>query len=609
MGSIAGIGYRAPRILGEAEHAHREVVRGMLSRMRHRGAAEGQCFSGPWCIFGGSEAAVEFSLGENRDIGLLFDGEIFNQKELRTTLRERGYSLPLEKKEDLVAGLYTLFGEDFLSEINGTFALAVWDGEKKRLLLARDKIGAVPLFYTETEGGVVFASEIKGVLAHPRVRAKVDLESLRQVLGIGPAKIPGSGVFQGIYEVKPGAYCVLGEKGLTERRYWDIPAMEIKDTYGEAVEKVRYLLTDAVRRQTDTSLSLCSLLSGGIDSSIVTALSQEIKKGKGECLDTYSFAFKGAEEHFVPNAFQGSLDTPFVAMMAKELGTRHTYLECEEHSLVSLLGEAMEARDLPGMADVDASLLYFSKQISPHHGLAMTGECADEVFGGYPWFYREDLLLADSFPWAKNLTPRLCFLQDSLKDKLALPEYIQSVYQKALADVPHTENETPTEHRRREVGYLSLRWFMCTLLDRMDRMGHAAGLSARVPFADYRLIEYVYNLPWEMKRKDGMEKSLLREAMGEYLPKAVRERKKSPYPKTYHPLYEETVKKELTKMLSGTASPLHYIVDKNKLTDTLTSPEGYGSPWYGQLMALPQLWAYYLQIGVWLEAYQVEICF
>ena len=237
----------------------------------------------------------------------------------------------------------------------------------------------------------------------------------------------------------------------------------------------------------------------------------------------------------------------------------------------------------------------------------MTGECADEVFGGYPWFYREDLLLADSFPWAKNLTPRTGFLRDEIKEKLSLPEYVDSVYRDALSEVPKLEGETPLEARRREVGYLSLRWFMCTLLDRMDRMGNRAGLSARVPFADCRLIEYVYNLPWEMKRKDGVEKSLLREAMGEYLPKAVRERKKSPYPKTYHPLYEEMVKKELTKMLSDTASPLHYIVDKNKLTDTLTAPEGYGSPWYGQLMALPQLWAYYLQIGMWLEKYKIEI--
>ena len=609
MGSIAGIGYRTPKILGEEEHRHAKTVGEMLLRLRHRGEPSGKRVVNPWCALGGSQDGtpqwIEFG---GSPLAIVFDGDIFNQKEIKKILKGEGYHVKDGTKEELVAGLYRVFGDSFLTHVNGTFALVLWDGLRKRLILSRDRIGAVPLFYAECGEGVVFASEIKGLFAHPKVKAKVDIDGLRQIFGIGPGRISGSGVFHGIYEVKPAECVVLEEAGLSAFSYWKIPAERISDSYGEAVEKVRFFLSDAILRQTETDLPICSLLSGGIDSSIVTAMTQEIKESKGQTLATYSFAFEGAEEHFTPNAFQGSLDTPYVGMMADALKTKHTYLVCEEAALLPLLDDAMQARDLPGMADVDASLLYFLKQIAPHHRMAMTGECADEVFGGYPWFYREDLLLVKGFPWTKDLTPRLRYLHDSMAKQLELPAYVDGVYQNALREVPYLEGETPIETRRREVGYLSLRWFMRTLLDRMDRMGMRAGVGARVPFADYRLMEYVFNLPWEMKRREGVEKSLLREAMGYLLPTPVRERKKSPYPKTYKPAYEEAVRRELLSVLSDPNAPLSQFVDRKKVEETVTSPDTYGSPWYGQLMALPQLWAYYLQINRWLAIYAPEIC-
>ncbi len=366
-------------------------------------------------------------------------------------------------------------------------------------------------------------------------------------------------------------------------------------------------MTDAIKLQMLSDVPICTFLSGGVDSSLVTSVcSRELQK-QGKQLDTYSFDFKDNDVNFQANAFQPSQDRPWVDKMVEYAGTNHHYLECCNTDLYRYLFTAVDARDLPCMADVEASMLYFCEKVSHHNKVTLTGECADEIFGGYPWFHKKACFDADCFPWSMDFAPRTMLLKNEINALLPLEEYARDAYHRTISETPLLEEESPEEKRRREISYLNLKWFMQTLLDRMDRTSMHVGLEARVPLADHRIVEYVWNVPWEMKCKNGVVKGLLREAAKDYLPNEVLYRRKSPYPKTYDPAYEALLRKELLNVLRDGSSPLCELIDLKKTEALLQSPSDYGRPFYGQLMAGPQLLAYLLQINYWLEKYQVRI--
>ena len=357
-----------------------------------------------------------------------------------------------------------------------------------------------------------------------------------------------------------------------------------------------------------SDVPICTFLSGGVDSSLVTAVcSKELQK-QGKVLDTYSFDFKDNDINFKANAFQPSQDRPYVDKMVNFSGTRHHYLECCNQDLYEYLFESVDARDLPCMADVEASMLYFCQKVATNHKVTLTGECADEIFGGYPWFHKKECFEADCFPWSMDFSPRTMLLKESVLERLPLEEYARAAYHKTIAETPVLSGENAEEKRRREISYLNLKWFMQTLLDRMDRTSMHVGLEARVPFADHRIVEYLWNVPWNMKCKDGEVKGLLRAAAKGYLPDDVLYRRKSPYPKTYDPAYENLLRQKLLEVLSDSQAPLRELIDSQKVNAFLQCPTDYGRPFYGQLMAGPQLLAYLLQINYWLETYHIAIC-
>ena len=312
--------------------------------------------------------------------------------------------------------------------------------------------------------------------------------------------------------------------------------------------------------------------------------------------------------HFKASAFQPDADAPWVKKAVRALGTRHRVLRCDIPSLLQLLPEAVEAKDLPGMADVDSSLLYFCRKVAERHTVALSGECADEVFGGYPWFERSELLEADTFPWCPDLEFRRAVVKPELWESLQVEDYVQARYQQSLAEMPALPGEALWERRRREVGWLSLNWFMSTLLDRKDRMSMAAGLEVRVPFCDHHLVEYVWNIPWAMKAMNGQRKQVLRDAAEGLLPEELLRRPKSPYPKTHDPLYEQLVRARLLTILDDRDAPIHSLVDETALRAGLLSDAGdYGKPWFGQLMAGPQMLAYLIQINEWMSRYHLTV--
>ena len=352
---------------------------------------------------------------------------------------------------------------------------------------------------------------------------------------------------------------------------------------------------------------MCSFLSGGVDSCIVTALASNYLNKNNCILNTFSFDFTGNDKYFKSNSFQPEQDRPYVDKMLKAYNVNHTYLFCDQRELADELYTSVDAKDLPGMADVDASLLYFCRQVKEHNKVTLTGECADEIFGGYPWFHREEFFNADTFPWSINMETRESVLKSELRDELKLKKYVKKAYKKTISDVPVLEGENDEEKRRREISYLNIKWFMTTLLDRMDRASMYSGLEARVPFADHRIIEYIFNMPWEYKCHNGVVKWLLRDSAQGILPDELLYRRKSPYPKTYNPEYEEILKHRLREVLSDSSSPLNQLVDKVKVMRLITAPSDYGKPWFGQLMAAPQMMAYLLQINYWMSKYKLSI--
>ncbi len=539
------------------------------------------------------------------DYGIVYNGEIYNTDELMPQLKQRGYSFETASDTEVILYAYIEYGLDFVSKLNGIFAFAIWDGRENRLLLYRDRVGVKPLFYTIKNGLLVFGSEIKALFCHPQIKPQADMDSFREIFGLGPARTAGCGVFKGINEIKPGHLAIFSREGFREHTYWSLKAVPHTDGYRETVDKVSYLVRDAITRQMVSDVPVCSFLSGGIDSSIVTAVASNFLQAQSTMLNTFSFDFAGNDRYFQANKFQPSRDRPYVDKVLNVYPLHHTYLECDETKLVDMLPAALYAKDLPGMTDVDASLMYFCSLVKKHNKVALTGECADEIFGGYPWFYREELLNTEGFPWSRDLSARTVLLRDELVAALDLEGYVRQRYEESLQMVPYLGGESPEEGPRRKITYLNIRWFMQTLLDRMDRASMACGLEARVPFADHRIVEYLYNVPWSMKYQKGMEKALLREACSNLLPEELLFRKKSPYPKTYNPEYENLLARRLQQVLKDRDAPVNSFVDRRKAEAFLAAPKDYGKPWFGQLMAGPQMIAYLLQINDWMKRYNV----
>ncbi len=592
------------------------VLHQMNQLQKHRGPDDEGIFINKHCCLAHVRLSIlDLSSGQqpmtsrigDHTATIVFNGEIYNMPDLRLQLQADGASFQTASDTEVILLGYLYHGIDYIKELNGIFSFCIWDETLERLFLCRDRLGVKPLFYTLRDDTLLFSSELKGILSFPGVEAVVDRYGLCEILGLGPAKTYGKGVFQNIDELLPGYYLEFHQGNMHTECYWKLESRPHEDTWEQTVEKTRYLVTDAIKLQMLSDVPICTFLSGGVDSSLVTAVCSDELRKQGKQLDTYSFDFKDNDVNFQANSFQPSQDRPWVDKMVAHAGTMHHYLECNNSDLFQYLFTAVDARDLPCMADVEASMLYFCEKVARHNKVTLTGECADEIFGGYPWFHKKECFDADCFPWSMDFAPRTMLLKDEINVLLPLEEYARAAYHQTIAETPTLAGEAPEERRRREISYLNLKWFMQTLLDRMDRTSMHVGLEARVPLADHRIVEYVWNVPWEMKCKDGVVKGLLREASKDYLPDEVLYRKKSPYPKTYDPAYETLLRTELLKILRDSSSPLCELIDLKKTEQLLQSPSDYGRPFYGQLMAGPQLLAYLLQVNYWLQKYNVRI--
>ena len=540
---------------------------------------------------------------------ICYNGELYNTEDIRKELLIKGYSFQGHSDTEVLLTSYIEWGEDCLEYLNGIFAFAVWDEKRNSLFIGRDRLGVKPLFYAEVGTSFIFGSELKALLANPNVKTELDREGLAEVFALGPSHTPGSGIFKGIKELRPGHALKFTQDGLKVWRYWNVKSEEHKDTFDETVEKVRFLFKDAVTRQLVSDVPLSTFLSGGVDSSAITAIAsmEYAKTGKGP-LHTYSIDYEGNDKFFKANEFQPNSDGVYIQKMTDTFGTIHHNCVITQETLAAFLHEAVTVRDVPGMADVDSSLLWFCREIKKDFVVSLSGECADEIFGGYPWFRREADLQREGFPWMRSIEERLKLLKNAWSNKLQLKDYMMDKYNQTIAETPKLAGENKEDAKRRELFYLNQLWFMTTLLERKDRMSMGASLEVRVPFADHRLVEYVWNVPWEMKNYMGREKGLLRKALEGILPDEVLYRKKSPYPKTHNPIYTKTVTDMLKTALTDKSSALYEFFDKERLAEIIqTEGSAFKEPWFGQLMTGPQLLAHLVQIHYWFKDYNINV--
>ncbi len=543
----------------------------------------------------------------NNEYVLVYNGELYNTEDIRKELLLKGFTFDSYSDTEVILTSYIAWGFDCIKKFNGIFAFAIFDKNKDTIFLGRDPFGVKPLFYYIKDNTFIFASEIKSLLKHPYIEPILDENSLTKLFALGPAVPLGSGILKNIQEIPPANCIIFTKSSLKLYEYWKITPKEITEDIPTIIEHTRDLLIDSIKRQLVGDVPLCTFLSGGLDSSAITAIAANEYKKKNKTLTSYSIDYEDNDKYFKASFYQPTSDQYWALKMAKFLNTNHITITLNHSDLVSALKDATLARDLPGMADVDSSLYLFCKEIKKDFVVALSGECADEIFGGYPWFTNPDLRWSNTFPWSRFINDRISILNDDLKN-LKISEYANEEYLKTLKEVPHLDNESKEDFREKELSYLNLKWFMVTLLNRKDRMSMANSLEVRVPFADYRLVEYAFNLPSNIKLLYGREKGLLRKALEGILPDDIVYRKKSPYPKTHNPIYTELVCNIMSNILSDNTSPILSLIDKRKVTEIVTTKgSSYQTPWYGQLMTGPQLIAYLIQVNIWLKEYNIKI--
>lgn len=540
---------------------------------------------------------------------LVYNGELYNTEDLRRELLYRGYTFQSHSDTEVLLTSFMEWGADCLERLNGIFAFAMWCEPQGQLFIARDRLGVKPLFYTEINGSLLFGSEIKALLANPQVEPVIDQAGLAEIFVLGPSRTPGHGVFRGVQELKPGHYLVHDRNGTRTHKYWSLRSWRHEDDFTATVTKVRELVVDSIERQLVSDVPLGTLLSGGLDSSVITAVAALAYQRDGiGPLHTYSIDYVDNDLYFKAHEFQPNADTPWIKRVVEHFGTEHHSIVVDTPELVDALRNVVYARDLPGQVDVDSSLYLFAKEIKKETTVVLSGECADELLGGYPWFHKEELLTAEGFPWLRKTRERARLLNPDVVSHRTLERYVAERYQDTLDEVPRLPGEDITDARRRDLFYLNIRWFMSQLLDRKDRMTMAASLEGRVPYTDHRFVEYVWNIPWEMKMWNGREKGILRTAMEGILPDDVLYRRKSPYPKTHNPAYTNAVREWLLDILSDPDSPLLQLIDVEAVQKLAhKNADTTNLPWYGQLMSVPQLYAYLAQVDFWMKEYKVRI--
>jgi len=542
-------------------------------------------------------------------VAMVYSGEAYNFKELRQQLEAHGHRFRTSSDTEVVLRGYLEWGDNVAEHLNGMYALAIWDERDDRLVLIRDRMGIKPLYYYPTSDGVLFGSEPKAILANGLARPEVDAAGLRRMLA--PIGVTGGSPWKGIAEIEPGTVLTVRRSGVSTRTYWKLPAMPHQDDKDTTVDTVKAMLTDAVNRQLVADVPLGVLLSGGLDSSSITALAASHLKKQDDQVHTFSVDFADLSQNFTPNEMLHGLDTPYAADVAALVRSEHRTVTLDPMRLddPELRRAVVAARDMPGLGELDSSLYLLFAAIRQRATVALSGESADELFGGYFWFHDDASLAADTFPWL-TVSPDLGLgryyslgrspVRAEILRRADLSALVAEHYVEALASVEYLDDESSQDRLMRRMSHLCLTHYVREWLDRKDRMSMAVGLEVRVPFCDHRLVEYVYNVPWSLKRFDGREKSILRQAMKDQLPSSVVERPKSGYPSSHDPLYTAALQQRAKEVLAGDDA-VFALIDRGWLEDA-TRLDPANAP---KMLSQDINWV--LDLSDWFELYRPTV--
>ncbi|HZX08261.1 asparagine synthase (glutamine-hydrolyzing) [Kribbella sp.] len=555
-----------------------ETIAAMTATMACRGPDESGVWTTPQIALGHRRLAVIDVPGGKQPmrvetpagtVALVFAGEIYNFVELRRQLEQHGERFRTDSDTEVLLRGYLCWGDDVVTRMNGMFAAAIWDESRRRLVLVRDRLGVKPLYYFPMPDGVIFGSEPKAVLANPCVEPAVDADGLRELVEL--TQRPGWSLWKGMRSVAPGSLVTVDESGIRTAQYWRLRASPHTDGRQSTVNRVKELFSDSVRRQLVSDVPRCVLLSGGLDSSAITGVAAGRLRGFGEQLRTFSVDMVSGTHGFVADRLRTTPDTPYALEMASHVGSRHEIVQVNADELADpeVRRATVTARDGPAFGQLDASLYLLFKAVRSESTVALSGESADELFGGYEWFHSPGIATAGTFPWLAashaGRTTRAPVFSPDLVRALDVPAYVADQYATAVAEVEHLDGESEDRRRMRVVCHLALRRFLPMWLERKDRMSMAVGLEVRVPFCDHRLVEYVYNVPWALKTFDHREKSLLRHAVADVLPRSVATRVKSAYPWTHDPAYESMIRAQAQELAHDRSAEVFSVVSRDWL--------------------------------------------
>ena len=585
------------------------MLNSMLDSLKSRGDKNKEIktyLNNEVCVLGEEGSFYKYKFNQYEYV-ISLDGFIFNKEELKEELKENGFDFNTSLDSEVIIKLFIAYGERMFEKLNGVYSFVLFDGKNKCIYLVKDAFGIKPLYYTKVNDMFLVSSEIKGILGSKIIKPVLDKRGLEEFISLSPDHINGNTLYKNIYELKNASFLKISKIDgssfgfdIKEHTYWKIREYEHTNSLDETAKKVRDLIDESIYNNVSLNKNVGAMLSGGLDSSIlVWIVSKMYKDVNKENFRTFSVKYKDNNKHFVKNDFEQSEDDKYIKLMVDKLSLNHTEIEIDTPELFESLEDALLARDMPGMADIDSSLYVFSKRIKESVDTVISGECSDEIFGGYPWYFKETSF--DNFPWSNAIIERQSLLNKNIRDKLNFK--VKDIIKK-LCD--YELNGISDIYKKKT--YLTMNYFMQTLIDRSDRMCAHNNLNIVVPFCDKKIAEYMWNVPWEMKALGGREKGLLRYAYKDILPEEIVYRKKSPYPKTFNPSYMLKVKDKLLEILNDDTSKIHNLFDKEFILNlVLNDKEDFKTPWFGQLMRKPQFMAYIITVNMWLEKYNVEI--
>lgn len=535
---------------------------------------------------------------------ITYNGEIYNTEELRKELTALGENFDTHSDTEVVLKSFAVWKEKSFEKLNGIFAFAIYDKEENELYAVRDKMGVKPFYYYFSDDTFAFASRVPSLLKFPQIKPVVDETGLMEMFMLGPAFSPDKTVFKNIRQLKPSHFLKFKNNELTIKKYWSLKAKPHDEDLSDTIEHTHFLVRDSIKRQMVSDVDLCAFLSGGLDSSIICkVMSDELKK-QGKTLSTYSVDYAENDKYFQKSSFQPNKDSDFIDLISDYIGSNHKNIVLDNKSVAKALIDSAVAKGYPAFADVDSSLLLFCKEVKKDYKVCLSGECADEIFGGYPWYHNKDILFEETFPWSRSTNVRQKILKKGVLTNTE--EYVHEKYLQTVNETDFLDTDTSLDRRMREMFMLNLNWFMQTLLMRKDTMSMESSLEIRVPFCDTRLVEYAYNMPWEFKSLYTREKGIVRKAFENELPYDIAWRKKSPYPKTHNPIFFNTVCDMTKEILQDKSSVLFDMINIETVNSLMENPDCIKEPWYGQLMKGPQILAYIIQIYYFIKEYNVE---